>query len=173
MLKPRGLYKFYRTMPHYSGKKQQKEKPSTQGGEFHVQIKGILHSYVVDEEFSGKCPSSVRWSLEDKVVVYDGMNCLGMLSVSSVIGSGQGAKLKGKLKSPAYGQSSRLTMVLGKGVFVNDVINDEKVKDFSMQDGSNAPYVAYAVVDYDPNQSAMTGVVADFHPVISVLGIPG
>ena len=139
----------------------------------NISVPALLNELVSEE---GETKSDVAlvirltWSEGDVVYAYDNKRKLGELTVTPTSDK-RGAMLTGAIDAPSSGVS-KITFV-----YCNAINNAPELKgggildfDFSIQDKSTIPFVAYGVLDYN-NQSNIKNQQVSFHFATSFMRV--
>lgn len=152
------------------------ENEQESAGTIMVSVDGLMGEYVQGNDTKSGLVSTTRvsWSTNDKVYVYDGISCLGELTVSLKDGKDYYAVLTGENITAPQSGTTKLTLVHSNAFSSAPAISNGKVSlDLSRQEGDTTPkdipFVAYAALDYTPGTTEISGQIADFSLATSLM----
>lgn len=159
-------------------KDMESAEPSEEGkGTIEVSVSGLMGEYTQVDATRSELVNTVRvsWKGGETVYVYDGTQCLGSLVASLEGDEDRYALLStdgdgNTIKKPSAG-TKKLTLVhsplLTEAPAVRNGVISVSLAD---QNGAKAPFVAYATLDYD-NEETITNAVVPFKFATSVIKV--
>ncbi len=141
-----------------------------------ISINGLMGEYTQVDATKAELVNNVRvsWKGGETVYVYDGIQCLGSL-VASLDGTEDRYALLSTdtdhtVKAPAPG-TEKLTLVYSPLLTEAPAVSEGAISiSLADQSGSKAPFVAYATLDYN-NEESITNALAPFTFATSVIKV--